>query len=305
MSGKRTNLLLWLVIGGSALLFFTVSLVALAVYFSDQEAPSFSLSMSTNQVALLEIEGAIFDSQTFNQQLKDYGKRSGVRAIVLRLNTPGGGVAATQEIYEAVRKFRAETHKKVIASMSSVAASGGYYIACAADKVYANPGTITGSIGVIAEWYNYADLLRWAKMQDVVIKSGEYKDAGNPARPLTEAERAYFQRLIDGLYGQFVAAVATSRKMPDDTVRKLADGRVYTGEEAKRLGLIDELGTLQDAIQAAAKMSGIEGEPKIVTPAKRKLSLLDFLLGESKAALPLPFAVDPSQSQIRFQYLWR
>lgn len=305
MSGKRTNLLLWLVIGGGALLFFTVSLVALAVYFSDQEAPSFSLSMSTNQVALLEVEGAIFDSQTFNQQLKDYGKRSGVRAIVLRLNTPGGGVAATQEIYEAVRKFRAETRKKVIASMSSVAASGGYYIACAADKVYANPGTITGSIGVIAEWYNYGDLLRWAKMQDVVIKSGDYKDAGNPARPLTEAERAYFQRLIDGLYSQFVAAVATSRKMPDDTVRKLADGRVYTGEEAKRLGLIDELGTLQDAIQAAAKMSGIVGEPKIITPAKRKLSLLDFLLGESKAALPLPFAVDPSQSQIRFQYLWR
>lgn len=305
MSAKRTNLLLWLVIGGSALLFFTVSLVALAVYFSDQEAPSFSLSMSTNQVALLEVEGAIFDSQTFNQQLKDYGKRSGVRAIVVRLNTPGGGVAATQEIYETIRRFRAETHKKVIASMSSVAASGGYYIACAADKVYANPGTITGSIGVIAEWYNYGDLLRWAKMQDIVIKSGEYKDAGNPARPLTEAERAYFQRLIDGLYSQFVAAVATSRRMPEDAVRKLADGRVYTGEEAKRLGLIDDLGTLQDAIQAAAKMSGIAGEPKIITPSKRKLSLLDFLLGDSKAALPLPFAVDPSQSQIRFQYLWR
>jgi protease-4 len=303
MSGKRTNLLLWLVVGGSALLFFTVSLIALAVYFSDQEAPSFSLS--TNQVALLEIEGAIFDSQTFNQQLKDYGRRSGVRAVVVRLNTPGGGVAATQEIYEAVLRFRTETRKKVIASMSSVAASGGYYVACATDRVYANPGSITGSIGVIAEWYNYGDLLRWAKMQDVVIKSGEYKDAGNPARPLTEAERAYFQRLIDGLYNQFVSAVVKNRKMPEGAVRKLADGRVYTGEEAKQLGLIDDLGTLQDAIQAAARMSGIVGEPKILTPPKRKLSLLDFLLGESKAVIPIPFPVDPSQSQIRFQYLWR
>lgn len=303
MSGRRTNLLLWLVIGGGALLFFTVSLIALAVYFSDQEASSFSFS--TNQVALLEVEGPIFDSQTFNQQLKDYGRRSSVRAVVLRLNTPGGGVAATQEIYEAVLRFRAETRKKVIASMSSVAASGGYYIACAADRVYANPGTITGSIGVIAEWYNYGDLLRWAKLQDVVIKSGEYKDAGNPARPLTEAERAYFQRLIDGLYNQFVSAVARNRKMTDDVVRKLADGRVYTGEEAKGLGLIDDLGTLQDAIQAAAKMSGIAGEPKVVTPPKRKLSLLDFLFGESKSVLSLPFPMDPSQSQIRFQYIWR
>lgn len=303
MSGKRTNLLLWLVIGGSALLFFTISLIALAVYVSDQEGPSFSLS--TNQVALLEVEGAIFDSQVFSQQLKDYGKRSGVRAVVLRLNTPGGGVAATQEIYEAVLKFRAETRKKVIASMSSVAASGGYYIACAADRVYANPGSITGSIGVIAEWYNYGDLLRWAKMQDVVIKSGEYKDAGNPARPLTEAERAYFQRLIDGLYNQFVSAVVKSRKMPEAEVRKLADGRVYTGEEAKSLGLIDELGTLQDAMQAAARMSGIVGEPKVLTPPKRKFSLLDLLLGDSKAVIPIPFPVDPSQSQIRFQYLWR
>jgi protease-4 len=303
MSARRTNLLLWLVIGGSALLFFTVCLIALAVYVSDQETPSFSLS--SNQVALLEVEGIILDSQTFTEQLKDYGRRSGVRAVVLRLNTPGGGVAATQEIYEAVLKFRAETRKKVIASMSTVAASGGYYIACAADKVYANPGSITGSIGVIAEWYNYGELLRWAKMQNVVIKSGEFKDAGNPARPLTDAERAYFQGLIDNLYGQFVSAVVKSRKMPEPAVRKLADGRVYTGEEAKRLGLIDDLGTLQDAIQAAARMSGIVGEPRIVTPAKRRFSLLDLLLGESKAVIPVPFPVDPSQSQIKFQYLWR
>ncbi len=301
MSGRRTNLLLWLVVGGGALLFFTLSLIALAVYISDQEAPSFSLAH--NRVALLEIEGIILDSKEFNEQLEQYGKQRGVRAVVLRLNTPGGGVAASQEIYQALLKFRAESGKKVIASMSSVAASGGYYIACAADRVFANPGSITGSIGVIAEWYNYGDLLRWAKMQDIVIKSGEYKDAGNPARPITDAERAYFQRIIDGLYKQFVDAVSKNRKMPDDVVRKIGDGRVFTGEEAKNLGLVDELGTLQDAIQAAARMTGISGEPRVVTPRKKRVSLIDLLLGESRSVLPL--TTDRSQSQIRFQYLWR
>ncbi len=301
MSGRRTNLLLWLVVGGGALLFFTLSLIALAVYISDQEAPSFSLAH--NRVALLEIEGIILDSKEFNEQLEQYGKQRGVRAVVLRLNTPGGGVAASQEIYQALLKFRAESGKKVIASMSSVAASGGYYIACAADRVFANPGSITGSIGVIAEWYNYGDLLRWAKMQDIVIKSGEYKDAGNPARPITDAERAYFQRIIDGLYKQFVDAVSKNRKMPDDVVRKIGDGRVFTGEEAKNLGLVDELGTLQDAIQAAARMTGISGEPRVVAPRKKRVSLIDLLLGESRSVLPL--TTDRSQSQIRFQYLWR
>ena len=301
MAGKRGNLLLWLVIGGGALLFFTVSLIALAVFVSEEEAPAFSLAH--NQLALLELEGIILDSKEFTDQLKAFGKRSPVRAVVLRLNTPGGGVAASQEIYEAVRRFRAETGKKVIASMSSVAASGGYYVACAADRVFANPGSITGSIGVIAEWYNYGDLLRWAKMEDVVIKSGEFKDAGNPSRPLTPEERAYFQQIIDALHGQFVSAVARNRRMQEEAVRKLADGRVYTGEQAKREGLVDDLGTLQDAIQAAAKMAGIAGEPRIVTPPKRRLSLLDFLLGQSRSLLPLP--MDRSQSQIRFQYLWR
>ena len=301
MSARRINLLLWLVVGGGALLFFTLSLVALAVYVSDEEGPSFSLAR--NQIALLEVEGIILDSKEFNEQLRKYGKHSAVRAVVLRLNTPGGGVAASQEIYEAVRRFRAETGKKVVASMSSVAASGGYYVACAADRVYANPGSITGSIGVIAEWYNYGELLKWAKMQDVVIKSGEMKDAGNPARPLTDAERAYFQKLIDGLYNQFVAAVAKNRKMTPESVRKLADGRVFTGEEARQLGLVDDLGTLQDAIQSAAKMAGIPGEPNILTPQKKRVSLLDLLLGESRSMLPL--TSDRSQSQIRFQYLWR
>ncbi len=301
MPEKRTNLLLWIVVGGGAFVFLAVCLLALALYFSNETAPS--LSFSTNQVAVLDLEGIIFDSSDFVDQLKEYGGRSGVKAVVIHVNSPGGGVAASQEIYDAVRKFRTTTGKKVVASLSSVGASGAYYVACATDRVFADPGTITGSIGVIAEWYNYGDLLRWAKMEDIVIKSGPLKDAGSPTRPLTEAEKAYFQGLINNMFSQFVDAVAKGRRMDEVAVRKLADGRVYTGAEAKANGLIDELGTLQDAEAAAARMAGIYGEPKIITPPKKKFSLLDALLGESHSTLSLN--PDPSESHIRFQYLWR
>lgn len=301
MSDKRSNRLLWIVVGGGALLFFVLCLLSLTFLVS--EGSGSSISFSQNQIALLELQGIIFDAKELTEQLHDYGNRSGVHAVVLRINSPGGGVAASQEMYEAVRKFRAESHKKVVVSMSSVAASGGYYVACAGDKIYANPGTITGSIGVIAEWFNYGDLLRWAKMESIVIKSGALKDAGSPTRPLTEAERVYFQGLIDNMYGQFVSAVASSRKMKDDAVRKLADGRVFTGQEAKLNGLVDEIGTLQDAIAAAGKLAGIPGEPKIVTPPKKQFTLLDLLFGDSRTTLSLN--PDRSEAHIRFQYLWR
>jgi protease-4 len=301
MAQKQSTLLLWIIVGGGAFFFFILCLLALAFYFSAEG--SSSLSLSSNQVAVLDLEGTIFDSREFCDQLKDLGNRSGVRAVVIRINSPGGGVAASQEIYEAIRRFRSETHKKVVVSMASVAASGAYYAACAADKIFANPGTITGSIGVIAEWYNYGDLLRWAKMQSVVVKSGVFKDAGSPTRPLTEEEKIYFQSLIGQMHSQFVSAVAASRKMDDAAVRKLADGRVYTGQEAKAGGLVDELGTYQDAIAAAARMAGIAGEPKLVTPAKKKFSILDIIFGDSRSVLSL--SPDHSESHIRFEYLWR
>ena len=299
MPERRSNLLLWLVVGGGALLFFALSLVALAMFASG--GPSFSLS--GNQIAVLDLEGIIADSREFVEQLNNYGRSGGVRAVVLRVNSPGGGVAASQEIFEAVRKFRADTRKKVVVSMATVAASGGYYVACGADRIFANPGSITGSIGVIAEWYNYGDLLKWAKLQDVVFKSGEFKDSGSGSRPLSDAEKVYFQSLIDNMYGQFVTAVAGSRKMNEADVRKLADGRVYTGLEAKNNGLVDELGTLQDAVAAAGKMAGIIGEPSIVKPVKRKITILDLLLGDARSVLGLN--PDRSESHIRFQYLWK
>jgi protease-4 len=301
MPQKKSNLLLWIIVGGGAFFFVILCLLAAVVYLTGEG--SSGLSLSSSQVAVLDVEGIISDSREFVDELKDYGNRSTVKSVVIRINSPGGGVAASQEIYQAIKKFRSDSNKKVVVSMSSVAASGGYYIACGADKIFANPGTITGSIGVIAEWYNYGDLLRWAKMQNVVIKSGAFKDAGSATRPLTEAEKVYFQSLIGNMYDQFVSAVSSSRKMTDEAVRKLADGRVYTGQEAKADGLVDELGTLQDAITAAARMGGISGEPKILRPAVKRFTILDLLLGDSLS--PLSLSPDRSESHIRFQYLWR
>ncbi len=301
MPQKKSNLLLWIIVGGGTFCFVVLCLLAAVAYFTG--GGSSGLSLSSGQIAVLDVEGVLSDSKEFIEDLKDFGNRSTVKAVVLRINSPGGGVAASQEMYEALKKFRAETKKKVVVSMGSVAASGGYYIACAADRIFANPGTITGSIGVIAEWYNYGDLLQWAKMQNIVIKSGAFKDAGSSTRPLTEEEKVYFQSLIGNMYNQFVSAVASGRNMEDAAVRKLADGRVYTGQEAKASGLVDELGTMQDAIDAAAKMVGIKGEPKILRPVRKRFTLLDLLLGDARSALPL--SPDRSESHIRFQYLWR
>lgn len=304
MPAKRSNLLLWLVLGGGAFLFFCLLVVSLFVYYSrGKESSLSSFSLASNQIAVLEVEGLLADPTDFVDQLREYGERPSVKAVILRLNTPGGGVAASQEMFEAVNRFRSETGKKVVVSMASVAASGGYYLACGADKIFANPGTVTGSIGVIAEWYNYGELLKWAKTSDIVIKSGPFKDSGSGTRPLTEEERAYMQNLVDTMYGQFVAAVASGRRMEEAAVRKLADGRVYTGQEAQANGLIDEIGTFQDAVEATAKMAGITGKPRLLRPPKASVSLLDMLLGNSKSTLSL--IPDRSQSNIRFQYLWR
>ena len=301
MTQKPSNLWLWIVVGGGSFLFFILCLAALASMFTN--TGSSRVSRSSNLIASLEIKGTISDSKGFIEDLKEYGNRSNVKSVIIRIDSPGGGVAASQEIYEAIKKFRAESDKKVVVSMASTAASGGYYIACAADTIFANPGTITGSIGVIAQWYDYSDLLRWAKMQSVVIKSGDLKDSGSGFRPMTDEEKVYFQSLIDDMYGQFVSAVSESRDIPEEDVRRLADGRAFTGREAKEKRLVDELGTFQDAVEAAAKMGGISGEPKLLTPVKKRFSALDLLLGNAESIFPL--SSGGSESHIRFEYLWR
>jgi len=260
-----------------------------------------------DRIAVVYLEGVIFDSKTVNEHLKMYANDSRVKAIVVRMDTPGGGVAASQEIADQIKWLRNEKGKTVVISMGSVGASGGYYVACAADKIYANPGTITGSIGVIAEWVNYGNLLKWAQMQPEVIKSGEFKDVGSPTREVTPKEREYLQGLINQMYEQFVGAVAEGRKeLTRDRIKELADGRVYTGEEALREKLIDGLGNYDSVLKATAEMVGIKGEPQVVTPPKpRKGSILDLLTSTDLGEMVSRNTLQPPGSTLQFEYLWK
>lgn len=301
MSDQHSNVVLWILIGCGALLIFGVLLFVLLLY-SMKAGESSDFSFGENKVAIVELNGEIFDSTSTVEQLEKYGKDSGVKAIVLRINSPGGSAAASQEIYQAINRVRTKKKKVVVASIASVGASGAYYAACAADKVFANPSTLTGSIGVIVQWYSYGDLLKWAKMKDVIIKSGEFKDTGNPARDLTDTERAYLQHLIDDTYAQFVEAVAKGRKLAVEKVKALADGRVFTGREAKENKLVDEMGDLQDAIDSAAQLAKIKGEPKIVRTTKQKPSLFDLLFGDASSLIPAP--VQRLTKEAPLQYVW-
>jgi len=230
------------------------------------------------RVAILEVQGVILDSQPYLDSLSKIKKDDGIKAVVLRIDSPGGAVGPSQEIYSEILKLREK--KPVIATLGSVGASGGYYIACAAQKILANPGTITGSIGVIAQFVSYEQLLKWAKLDVEVIKSGEFKDVGSPFKKMTETEKQYMQQLIDNVYSQFKLAVSKARGIDSKEMDKIADGRIFTGEQAKNLKLIDELGTLSDAISLAGTLSGIKGEPNVSYYPKKKMNFLDFILSK-------------------------
>jgi len=230
------------------------------------------------RIAILEIQGVILDSQPYLDSLSKIKKDDGIKAIVLRIDSPGGAVGPSQEIYSEILKLREK--KPVIATLGSVGASGGYYIACAAQKILANPGTITGSIGVIAQFVSYEQLLKWAKLDVEVIKSGEFKDVGSPFKKMTETEKQYMQQLIDNVYSQFKLAVSKARGIDSKEMDKIADGRIFTGEQAKNLKLIDELGTLSDAVNLAGSLSGIKGEPNVSYYPKKKINFLDFILSK-------------------------
>lgn len=226
------------------------------------------------KVALVRVEGPIMDSYKAIEEIKEYSKDSSVRAIVLRVDSPGGAVAPSQEIYEEVRKAAAK--KKVIVSMGSVAASGGYYISAPASRIIANPGTLTGSIGVIMEIPNIEGLMSKVGVKTEVIKSGRHKDMASVFRGIGREERVILQGVLADVHDQFINAVAEGRKMLPDEVRKIADGRVFTGKQALDIRLVDELGNLEDAIKTAAKMAGIKGEPEVVSK-KEKFSITEFL----------------------------
>jgi protease-4 len=252
---------------------------------------------SGDKVAVLPVTGLIADSESMIDQLKKFAKDDSVKAIVLRINSPGGGVGPSQEIYEEVKKLKGK--KVVVASMGALAASGGYYIACAAQKVYANPGTITGSIGVIVQFVNVKDLIEKIGLKGMVVKSGPFKDIGSPVREMKAEERDLLQVVVDNVHSQFVAAVAEGRQMHRDNVAKIADGRIFSGEQAKALGLVDALGNLEDAVAEAGKMAKIEGEPRVVTPPKKRLSILELLKEEAESIIGEKLA----ERRIRFQYL--
>jgi len=228
------------------------------------------------RVAVVRIEGVIVDSRDAIEELRKFRENPGVKAIVLRIDSPGGGVVASQEIYSEVLKTRTDGKVKVVASMGNLAASGGYYIAAATDKIVANPGTLTGSIGVIMELANVRGLMEKVGVQSVVIKSGKHKDLASPFRTMSAEDRALLQGVLDDVHDQFIQAVAAGRAMKVDQVRDLADGRVFTGRQARTAKLVDELGDLQDAIKLAGKMGGIAGEPRVVETRKR-FSLRDLL----------------------------
>ena len=259
---------------------------------------------ATEKVAVVPVEGEIVESRTAVESLHKYADDSSVKAIVMRINSPGGAVAPSQEIYEAIRKIREESGKPVIASLDSVAASGGFYIASACDEIVANPGSITGSIGVIMQWMDLKDLLAWAKVKPETITSGTMKAAGSPYRELSENERLYLQHVSDQLHGQFIRAVAAGRKgkISEAQVSAIADGRIFTGEEALALKLIDKLGNLDDAVSRAAKLAKVEGEPGLIYPRKRDGGLLELLTSSSDAQSAVQRVL--GGSGLRFLYKW-
>ena len=234
-----------------------------------------------NKIGVVEIRGLIADSKPILKVLDEYKKNSSIKGILLRIESTGGGVGPSQEIYREV--VRVGKRKPVLASLGGIAASGGYYIASGAKKIIANPGTLTGSIGVIINFGNFTELFKKIGYKPITIKSGKFKDIGNPGREMKPEEKEYLEKLVKNVHEQFVRDVAKGRKLPLEKVQKIADGRVFTGQQARELGLVDDLGNFQDAVNELARMAGIKGEPKLVYPTPKRRGLLDVLYeGEIK-----------------------
>lgn len=232
-------------------------------------------------VAVVNVEGVILDSAPYLESIRRIRADDSVKAVVVRINSPGGAVASSQEIYEEIRRLGEDV--PVVASMGTVAASGGYYVACAASGIYANPGTVTGSIGVIARFANYEQLLEWARIDVEVIKSGRMKDAGSPLREMSGEERAYLQGLMDEVHEQFRETVAAARGLDRERVASLSDGRIVTGATAVGLGLVDGTGTLETALAEARRLGGLEDDAPAVEYPRKRHPLLELLSPESSA----------------------
>lgn len=306
---KPSRTWLWVVIGGGVFFLFVLAvftLVYLAVK-SDQRAASGG-GLFSDKIAVVDLEGVIFDSKPFIEQVKKYDDDSSIKAIIIRINSPGGGSTASQEIYEYVKRIsdrhtKDKNKKPIVSSISTVGASGAYYVASGTNRIFATRSSIVGSIGVIAQWVNYGDLFKWAKLKDVTFKAGSLKDAGNPTRDMTPEEKEYFQSLLDNMHGQFIHDVAVGRHVKDEDIKPIANGRVWTGEQAKPLKLVDDLGDFQYTVDETAKMVGISGEPTLVRPDKPKRTLADLLFGDVSDLLPDKAKM--LQDHAGFYFLWK
>jgi protease-4 len=298
----RSRAFLWVILGGGAFFVFLVAIFAL-VYFSVRSQQKDGFSGFGDKIGVVDLEGVILNPKDVVDQLRKFADDSSIKAIVIHVDSPGGGAAASEEIYREVLRIRDDKKKTIVASIGTVGASGAYYVSSAANKIFADNASIVGSIGVIAEWYNYEELLKWAKLQAITLKAGEFKDTGSPTRPMTPEERAYMQSLIDNMHTQFIHSVAVGRKMKDDQVRALANGKVWTGQEAVPLKLVDQIGDFRMAIDDTAKSVGIKGEPTLVRPEKERKSLLDLMFGDVSSYLP--DATKLMQTNVGFYYLWK
>jgi protease-4 len=272
---KSTKVFIWLI---SIVVALGVLTVVVIMAGGRGEEGEYDLSGAGQKIALVNLTGTILSSRETVSTLKSLAENASVKAILLRVDSPGGGVAASQEIYEEVKNIR-DSGKPIVVSMGALAASGGYYVSCGATRIVANPGTITGSIGVIAEFPNFSKLMEKVGLEMNVVKSGKYKDSGSPFRPATKQDEQIFQNVVDNTYSQFLDVVSTERKIPVTKLKTFADGRVFTGVQALKLGLIDTLGSYEDAIGIAAKLGGIKGKPVVIEPRKER-TLADVLFGD-------------------------
>ena len=275
------------VVAATLVIYVGVAALFLLVATSGSRGGEGGQALFGPRVAIVELEGMILDVEDVVRELKSHRDNPLVKAVVIRINSPGGVVGPTQEVHQGLMRVR-EAGKPVVASLSSVAASGGYYAAVAADRIYANPGTLTGSIGVIMQMANVENLFKKVGVEYVVVKAGHYKDLGNFSRPMTNDERRVLQTLLDNVHGQFIDAVAEGRKLDREEVARFADGRVFSGVQAKAMRMVDELGSLEDAVNDAAKLAGLPLPPAVVRPSRR-FSLYDLIknqLGFRIAGLP-------------------
>ncbi|HTM37860.1 MAG TPA: signal peptide peptidase SppA [Terriglobales bacterium] len=298
----RSRIWLWVVIGGGAFFLFVLAVFTL-VFLVFKGTGGDRAGLFGEKIGVVDLDGVILSPTETVDQLRKLADDDSVKAIIIHVNSPGGGVAASEEIYGEVKRIRDEKKKYIASSIETVGASGAYYVSSATNKIYANRGSVVGSIGVIAEWVNYGDLMRWAKLKPELLKVGKFKDTGDPTRELTPDERAYMQGLIDNMYGQFVQAVADGRHSKVEDIKPIADGRVWTGEQAAGMHLIDGIGDFRTVVMETAKAVNISGEPSLVRAERPRKSLLDLMFGDVTPWLPSKEKL--LDEQIGFYYLWK